>query len=290
MPAKGASAVREKERGPSFTVESRDLPILEVRMGLDILLILKERQQQKSTFERELKAAEAALARNETLLTVRVTSVVVLDGDDDGNAGPHIMEGGRSTQETPDFEADFEVAGAAPMEAISNTEGEMIKDVPDTRDLDLVGRVVSPVSCTILCSLCGKRTMRCTLLVLQKKQLVRRALEVNTLQGEKATQTKRIEDLTLCLAEKLSVRERSFADKRNTEDVVATKNKLTKQVKQLSARRAVLEVEAEKGNEAMLDLNVKLKVCRETFRGCRLQKGRSACSFAAVSKGTGQGA
>lgn len=47
---------------------------------------------------------------------------------------------------------------------------------------------------------------------------------------EKATQKKKIEKLTLRLAEKLSARERSAAEKRHMEDKVAVKEALNKEV------------------------------------------------------------
>lgn len=41
MPAQGASVVSEKKRGPPQMVESKDLPNLEVSVGLDMMIILK---------------------------------------------------------------------------------------------------------------------------------------------------------------------------------------------------------------------------------------------------------
>lgn len=52
-------------------------------------------------------------------------------------------------------------------------------------------------------------------------------LEVTTVLSETATQKKRIEKLTQCMAEERSAQERSVAENRHTKHVVAVKVKLT---------------------------------------------------------------
>lgn len=47
MPALGALAVSKEQRGPLLNVESRELLNSKKRMGLDLIVILKERQEQK---------------------------------------------------------------------------------------------------------------------------------------------------------------------------------------------------------------------------------------------------
>lgn len=60
-------------------------------------------------------------------------------------------------------------------------------------------------------------------------------IEIKIIQVEKAAQKRGISGLTRPLAVKLIARERSVAMKRRTKDAVATKEKLGKHVKQLSA-------------------------------------------------------
>lgn len=62
-PEQGAPVVRKERHGGFHTVESRDFAFLEERLGLDLKMILKKRQQQKFTMKRVLKAAEAAPIR-----------------------------------------------------------------------------------------------------------------------------------------------------------------------------------------------------------------------------------
>lgn len=56
---------------------------------------------------------------------------------------------------------------------------------------------------------------------------------MNTLRSKKVAQKKRIEEFSRRLAEDLSAREKSVAEKRHTENVVAAKEKLTEMAKQL---------------------------------------------------------
>lgn len=119
-------------------MESRDLSNLEVQMGLGMMSILKKRQQQKCAFERALKAAELAPARNENFPIVRDISVLLLDDDGDADLGPNIVKGRRFLRATADFEAGFNVAGAAQKKVIGDPEGQVNKVVPDTQNLDLV--------------------------------------------------------------------------------------------------------------------------------------------------------
>lgn len=138
LPAQSASMISTKERGPSLTVALCDLPNFGGRMGLDLMVILKERQQQKRVLERELKAAESALARKGFLPILRETLVVVLDDEDDVKSGKPAVGGGRSAQATADFETGFKATGPTPKETVSNPEGQGTEDVPKTRDFGLV--------------------------------------------------------------------------------------------------------------------------------------------------------
>lgn len=65
------------------------------------------------------------------------------------------------------------------------------------------------------------------------------------------------------LAENLAARERSVADKRHMEDAVATKKKLTEQIKQVPNSVSELEREIVKVKEAMADLNIKVKAAEK---------------------------
>lgn len=47
LPARGASVARKKERGPLHTAELRDLLNAEERKDLNLMEMLKERQQQR---------------------------------------------------------------------------------------------------------------------------------------------------------------------------------------------------------------------------------------------------
>lgn len=76
-------------------------------------------------------------------------------------------------------------------------------------------------------------------------------------------QQKRIEDLTMGLAEKLSAQKRSIAEKCHIENAMAVKKKLIEQEKQLSFRVTVLEGEDMKGKETVLNLNDKLKAAKK---------------------------
>lgn len=61
VPGRGAPAASEERHGISHTVDLRDFLEIERRLGLDLMVILKERQQQqKFSLEWELKTAEAA--------------------------------------------------------------------------------------------------------------------------------------------------------------------------------------------------------------------------------------
>lgn len=81
VPAQGAPSVSKEERGSLLIVNSKDLSISEGRMGLDLTVILFEREQQEWAFETELKAAEALQARKGVPLTVKETCFLFLKGE-----------------------------------------------------------------------------------------------------------------------------------------------------------------------------------------------------------------
>lgn len=103
-----------------------------MRMGLDEIMILKERQQQEWAFDRELMATEGAPTWKEVLSNVRDTFVVVLEDDDDPSLGAQIVEGRRSSKATSDFEEGLKVVGAAPIEALVNYGEQVDKDMHNT--------------------------------------------------------------------------------------------------------------------------------------------------------------
>lgn len=90
--APGAPVVCEEEYSPSFTVELSDFPNSKVRIGFDIMVILKGRQQPSWLLKKKLKAAEVEPELMKVLPTVTETSVVVLDDVDDINQDPHAEE------------------------------------------------------------------------------------------------------------------------------------------------------------------------------------------------------
>lgn len=96
VPAQAAPTANKEERGPSLTMQLRDLANCKGRMILDLMVILNERQQQKWAFERKLKAAEAVPGRRGVPPTVRELPVVVLHDSDDVKPGLHAVEGMRS--------------------------------------------------------------------------------------------------------------------------------------------------------------------------------------------------
>lgn len=164
--ARGVPAGSKEEQRPSLTVDSRDPPNLEVGMGLNMMVILKEQQQQNWAFERYLKAAEVVQERENVLLNVGDTSVVGLDDDYDSDLGLHVVERKRFLQGTPDFETSYKAADAAAKEAAADPDGQGAGKCPTPVTYVLLRRVVSPMSCVILCSHCRKRILHCTLYVL----------------------------------------------------------------------------------------------------------------------------
>lgn len=81
-----------------------------------------------------MKNAEAAQIRDEILPTVRNTSVVALDDDDDAGLGLHMVEGQISMYWTADFEASFNVAGALSRKAANNLKRKGKKEMYDTQE------------------------------------------------------------------------------------------------------------------------------------------------------------
>lgn len=51
VPERGLSAVSKEDYGPSLKLESQELPSFEGRMSVDLMVILKERQQQNWAFD-----------------------------------------------------------------------------------------------------------------------------------------------------------------------------------------------------------------------------------------------
>lgn len=118
--ARGALVVSKEERGPSLTVESRNLTNFEAKTVLDIMVILKGRQQQKCAFERDIKATKAAAARKRALETVMETSVVVLDNKNSVFSGLQAVKRKRSSQRSAYFDVDFKDTDTAPKEVVSD--------------------------------------------------------------------------------------------------------------------------------------------------------------------------
>lgn len=75
----------------------------------------------------------------ELLPTVKDTSVVVIDVDDDADLRLHMLEGRRPSQKTADFEAGLKNAGAGPKVGDADPDGRRNSDAPGLRDLGLVG-------------------------------------------------------------------------------------------------------------------------------------------------------
>lgn len=70
-----APAVRKKRQEEFDTAEAGDFLDSERKLGLDPIVILKERQQQMFAMARKLKSVETASVCKEICPTVRVTSV-----------------------------------------------------------------------------------------------------------------------------------------------------------------------------------------------------------------------
>lgn len=65
------------------------LSISEIMIGLDMRVILKEKQQEKYASKRNLKAAEIMPAQKEASRTVRKNLIVFMEDDNDVNSGLH---------------------------------------------------------------------------------------------------------------------------------------------------------------------------------------------------------
>lgn len=83
---------------------------------------------------------------------------------------------------------------------------------------------------------------------------------MTALENFKAVREKRVEELTWPLVQWLSDQKRSAAGKLHMDDAVAARKNPTQQVKQFSTNVTVLEDEVVKGEEAMENLIVSLKV------------------------------
>lgn len=98
--------------------------------------------------------------------------------------------------------------------------------------------------------------------VVEKALCTESLLELTARRMARQPARKRVEELSRHLAGELSVQIKSVADKRYSEDAMVVKEKLTKQVKKLSALVDELVREIEKQKEAVTDLNIKLEGAR----------------------------
>lgn len=143
-------------------------------MGLEMLVMLEEREQLKQAFVGELEAAEAALVQKEVLPTVWISSVLVPDDDDDANLGPRTVEGRRSSHATADFEAGFKIGSVAQRRRSLTWRGKRIMTRITRETQSSWGMVVCSVSFAKLYSPWRKRMMRRKLRVRGSKRLVLR--------------------------------------------------------------------------------------------------------------------
>lgn len=71
------------------------------KTGLDMMVIMKGRQEQKWALKEKLKAIETTTEKKEVPPIVEDISVVVVGDDkEDDNLDPHIVKGRRSSQAT----------------------------------------------------------------------------------------------------------------------------------------------------------------------------------------------
>lgn len=108
---------------------------------MDLIVMLKERQQHKFVLERELKAAEAAPVRKGVRPNLRKTFVLMPNDEENVKSDSPVAEGKRSLQATADFEKSCNATGVTAKKVDADPEGQWTKDVPETRDLGLVGEV-----------------------------------------------------------------------------------------------------------------------------------------------------
>lgn len=168
---RGVLAVKKDVCGPSLPKESWDLPNFKKKLGLDLMALMKERQQQKWPVESELKATEAASAEKGVLPSVSKTFIVELDYEDVVKSGLDAVEGWRILQAAADFEVAFQAACATLKKWLS-TRRHSKNNVPKARDLGPLGLVISTINCLTLCRELKKQILSCMLPALQKKLYV----------------------------------------------------------------------------------------------------------------------
>lgn len=117
-------AVSKKRHKTFHTAASSNFPETEKRLGLDLMLILKKWQQLKFVLERNSKAAEAALVRNEARASVRDTSVVMMCAEKYVKSGLPATGGRRVLQWNADFKAGLSATGVTPMKAGADAVGQ----------------------------------------------------------------------------------------------------------------------------------------------------------------------
>lgn len=244
--------------GVSHTVESKAFPDSERRLSLDLAVIAKKRQHQKFASERELNAAEAEQVRKGVRPSGRETSVVVLENEYDLKLGSSVAMERRLLQATADFKSRYRATDRHQRKRLPIRKDKGLRTYLKSETLVSWGKLVSPTRCETLCRKFRKRMRSCKLPALQKRGSRKSLLQVNALWVERAAQ-KKIEELMRRLEEDLSARIWSFAKRRHTENAVAVIEKLTEQVKQVSARVTVLKDKVMHGEETVPDLNFKLK-------------------------------
>lgn len=111
VPARAVLAVSEKRHWLSDAAESKDFRNSEGRLGVDLMVIQKKRQQQKFALEQKLKAAKALPVQKTVPSMVIKTIVMVMDVEEDAKSGLPVAWGRGSLQVTADFEVCFKATG-----------------------------------------------------------------------------------------------------------------------------------------------------------------------------------
>lgn len=127
----------ERQGGLSLIAELRDLSDAELMPGLDMKVMMKEKQEQKWLLVVKLNAVEASMVGKEMEPFVRDISVVAADDDDD--LSPHIAEERRPSQATVDFAPGFRDACKGPKEAVADLERQVSSEATDTQVYGIVG-------------------------------------------------------------------------------------------------------------------------------------------------------
>lgn len=133
----GYSGGQQRAIGVSHAVALRDLSELERRLGVDLRVILKKRQQETFALERVLKTAEVSPVPKEARPALRETFVVVLDDKEDVMLGSPAAMRRRSAQSTADLEKGFLAEGTTPKEVIDDLEGRGTDEFSKARDVGL---------------------------------------------------------------------------------------------------------------------------------------------------------